>query len=187
MADGRRSPLDASSACACGVDGVGRGNPCRPRTRVSSRRKMTSGESLDQSIAIRYPPHHSTCHSYRIRPLPHSQTCGDGLVANRRLDLCSQPALPLRIMIVDIAVQSARPLVLRRSICASCLSPWNKTWGSGYMSATRMGLQNSDRMQRRYKGYIAPPGEQARPITGFYAGMQPLFYAVNGEEVIDIA
>jgi hypothetical protein len=75
-------------------------------------------------------------------------------------------------MIVDIAVQSARPLVLRRSICASCLSPWNKTWG--YVSATRMGLQSSDRIQRRYKGYIAPPGEQARPITGFYAGMQPL-------------
>jgi hypothetical protein len=55
------------------------------------------------------------------------------------------------------------------------------------MSATRMGLQNSDRIQRRYKGYIAPPGEQARPITGFYAGMQPLFYAVNGDKVIDIA
>jgi hypothetical protein len=33
-----------------------------------------------------------------------------------------------------------------------------------------MGLQNSDRIQRRSKGYIAPEGEQARPITGFYAG-----------------
>jgi hypothetical protein len=33
-----------------------------------------------------------------------------------------------------------------------------------------MGLQNSDRIQRRFKGYIAPEGEQARPITGFYAG-----------------
>jgi hypothetical protein len=49
-----------------------------------------------------------------------------------------------------------------------------------------MGLQNGDRIQRRHKGYIAPPGEQARPITGFYAGMQPRFHAVNGEEVIDI-
>jgi hypothetical protein len=37
----------------------------------------------------------------------------------------------------------------------------------------RLGLQNSDRMQRRYKGYIAPPGEQARPIGGFYAGSTP--------------
>ncbi|KAF2818976.1 hypothetical protein CC86DRAFT_308117 [Ophiobolus disseminans] len=26
-------------------------------------------------------------------------------------------------------------------------------------------------MQRRYKGYIAPAGEQARPISGFYAEM----------------
>ncbi|CAO2648014.1 Nn.00g089360.m01.CDS01 [Neocucurbitaria sp. VM-36] len=32
-----------------------------------------------------------------------------------------------------------------------------------------MGLQNSNRIQRRCKGYIAPAGEQARPITGFYA------------------
>jgi hypothetical protein len=39
------------------------------------------------------------------------------------------------------------------------------------MSSARKGLQNSDRMQRRYKGYIAPAGEQARPITGFYAGV----------------
>jgi hypothetical protein len=35
-----------------------------------------------------------------------------------------------------------------------------------------MGLQNSDRIQRRYKYYIAPEGEQARPITGYYAGKQ---------------
>ncbi|KAF1842093.1 uncharacterized protein K460DRAFT_409520 [Cucurbitaria berberidis CBS 394.84] len=32
-----------------------------------------------------------------------------------------------------------------------------------------MGLQNSNRIQRRHKSYIAPAGEQARPITGFYA------------------
>lgn len=45
-----------------------------------------------------------------------------------------------------------------------------------------MGLQNSDRIQRRYKGYIAPPGEQARPIGGFYAGTSapnpPLHYFI---------
>ncbi|USP73921.1 hypothetical protein yc1106_01195 [Curvularia clavata] len=34
-----------------------------------------------------------------------------------------------------------------------------------------MGLQNSNRIQRRFKGYIAPEGEQARPITGFYEDM----------------
>jgi hypothetical protein len=47
------------------------------------------------------------------------------------------------------------------------------------MSSRRVGLQNSDRMQRRYKGYIAPPGEQARPITGFYAGMYSLFNTID--------
>ncbi len=33
-----------------------------------------------------------------------------------------------------------------------------------------MALQNGDQTQRRFKYYIAPEGEQARPITGFYAG-----------------
>lgn len=54
-----------------------------------------------------------------------------------------------------------RPLAMRRNICASCVNSW---------SGARLGLQNSDRIQRRYKYYIAPAGEQARPITGFYAG-----------------
>lgn len=36
-------------------------------------------------------------------------------------------------------------------------------------ASKRTGLQNSDRIQRRWKGYIAPPGGQAHPIGGFYA------------------
>ncbi|KAF2133373.1 hypothetical protein P153DRAFT_282060 [Dothidotthia symphoricarpi CBS 119687] len=35
-----------------------------------------------------------------------------------------------------------------------------------------MGLQNSNRIQRRHKGYIAPDGGQAHPIAGFYAEMR---------------
>lgn len=53
-------------------------------------------------------------------------------------------------------------MALRRYICASCAKPW---------TGSRFGLQNSDRLQRRYKYYIAPEGEQARPITGYYAEM----------------
>ncbi|KAF1959789.1 hypothetical protein CC80DRAFT_405481 [Byssothecium circinans] len=30
-------------------------------------------------------------------------------------------------------------------------------------------MQNNDRIHRRYKGYIAPPGGQAHPVQGFYA------------------
>ncbi|KAG9206891.1 hypothetical protein G6514_000181 [Epicoccum nigrum] len=47
-----------------------------------------------------------------------------------------------------------------RRICASCAKSWSRE---------RVGLQNSNRIQRRYKYYIAPEGEQARPITGYYA------------------
>ncbi|ORY02738.1 oxidoreductase-like protein [Clohesyomyces aquaticus] len=32
-----------------------------------------------------------------------------------------------------------------------------------------LGLQNSDRIQRRFKGHIASAGDQANPIQGFYA------------------
>ncbi|KAF2033595.1 hypothetical protein EK21DRAFT_98023 [Setomelanomma holmii] len=56
-----------------------------------------------------------------------------------------------------------------RNICASCFNALHRA--SNASTTGRMGLQNSNRMQRRYKSYIAPPGEQARPITGFYAEM----------------
>lgn len=69
--------------------------------------------------------------------------------------ICGHCCLPY------IMASLGRPMALRPSVCASCLKSW---------SIARSGLQNSDRIQRRYKYYIAPPGEQARPITGFYAG-----------------
>lgn len=59
-------------------------------------------------------------------------------------------------------------LAMRQRLCASCLRSWRRSRAS--TEAGRIGLQNSDRTQRRFKGYIAPEGEQARPITGFYAG-----------------
>lgn len=40
-------------------------------------------------------------------------------------------------------------------------------------------MRNSDWTQRRYKYYIAPEGEQARPITGFYAGRRILNVSVS--------
>ncbi|KAF2852901.1 hypothetical protein T440DRAFT_506278 [Plenodomus tracheiphilus IPT5] len=60
-------------------------------------------------------------------------------------------------------VRSGRPLT---NVCRLCQN--SKVTRS---RAQKVGLQNSDRIQRRYKGYIAPEGEQARPITGFYAEM----------------
>lgn len=60
------------------------------------------------------------------------------------------------------------PRAARQRHCTSCLRSWQKR--AGPARAARGGLQNSDRIQRRFKGYIAPEGEQARPITGYYAG-----------------
>ncbi|KAF2016185.1 hypothetical protein BU24DRAFT_196287 [Aaosphaeria arxii CBS 175.79] len=67
---------------------------------------------------------------------------------------------------------SALPLDLRRQLCASCYKQWSQSLAP--TRTQRMGLQGSNRIQRRYKGYIAAPGEQARPITGFYAGLSSL-------------
>ncbi|KAF2814475.1 uncharacterized protein BDZ99DRAFT_486294 [Mytilinidion resinicola] len=39
------------------------------------------------------------------------------------------------------------------------------------IASRSIGLQNSDRIRRRYKGYIAEPGSQANPIQGFYADL----------------
>lgn len=64
--------------------------------------------------------------------------------------------------------RSARPLALYRNLCASCRPTSHKN--SLRLDLERAGLQNSDRIQRRSKGYIAPPGHQARPIEGYYAG-----------------
>ncbi|KAF1968812.1 hypothetical protein BU23DRAFT_540538 [Bimuria novae-zelandiae CBS 107.79] len=61
----------------------------------------------------------------------------------------------------------ARPLALRRDLCISCHRTWLRR--SELPATQKAGLQNSDRIQRRFKGYIAPAGEQARPIEGFYA------------------
>ncbi|KAF1947695.1 hypothetical protein EJ02DRAFT_449175 [Clathrospora elynae] len=63
----------------------------------------------------------------------------------------------------------AGPVALRQRLCASCLRSWRRTHSR--IPSRSIGLQNSSRIQRRFKGYIAPEGEQARPITGFYADM----------------
>jgi hypothetical protein len=73
---------------------------------------------------------------------------------------------------MDHILHSAQSLALRRGLCFSC----RQRWMSGHKTTTTLekaGLQNSDRIQRRFKGYIAPEGGQARPIEGFYAGMNP--------------
>lgn len=70
---------------------------------------------------------------------------------------------------MESLIHSAYPAALRRSLCTSCLRAWNN---SNIPTISRkFGLQNSNRLQsqRRYKGYIAPAGGQARPIEGFYA------------------
>ncbi|KAH7400775.1 oxidoreductase-like protein [Phaeosphaeria sp. MPI-PUGE-AT-0046c] len=48
---------------------------------------------------------------------------------------------------------------MRPNICTSCLRAWQRSHA----------LPTAQK--RRFKGYIAPPGGQARPITGFYAEM----------------
>lgn len=63
----------------------------------------------------------------------------------------------------------ARPAMSR--LCAACARTWAAPWVPH--RAKMMGLQNSNRIPRRFKGYIAPAGSQAKPLDGFYAGMQP--------------
>ncbi|OCK76640.1 hypothetical protein K432DRAFT_305931 [Lepidopterella palustris CBS 459.81] len=65
------------------------------------------------------------------------------------------------------------PRAFRSQLCASCLR---------FLSNARprisrsIGLQNSNRMQFRFRGHIAAAGDQAKPIAGFYAELisQPL-------------
>jgi len=68
----------------------------------------------------------------------------------------------------------APPRALRSFICASCLESFTRPRPS--IASRTTGLQNSDRIRRQYKGYIATPGSQANPIQGFYADLisQPL-------------
>lgn len=61
------------------------------------------------------------------------------------------------------------PITIRQRLCASCLRSWRGPNCARFI--VRAGLQNSDQTQRRHKGYIAPAGEQAHPITGYYAEM----------------
>ncbi|KAE8826892.1 hypothetical protein PTNB73_07886 [Pyrenophora teres f. teres] len=60
-------------------------------------------------------------------------------------------------------------MALRQRLCASCLKLGRRSHAS--IGTGRIGLQNSNRLQRRFKGYIAPEGEQARPLTGYYEDM----------------
>ncbi|KAL6711214.1 hypothetical protein ACN47E_005745 [Coniothyrium glycines] len=66
-------------------------------------------------------------------------------------------------------MHATAPLALRQRLCASCISSWRRAHDFGI--PMKVGLQNSDRIQRRFKGYIAPAGGQAHPITGYYAEM----------------
>jgi hypothetical protein len=75
---------------------------------------------------------------------------------------------PYRGIKMEHLVHSAIPATLRRACCPSCSRALGMSLGSRITH--RIGLQNSDRIQWRGKGYIARPGEQARPLQGFYQG-----------------
>ncbi|KAF2006848.1 hypothetical protein P154DRAFT_517319 [Amniculicola lignicola CBS 123094] len=68
---------------------------------------------------------------------------------------------------METLIRTAQPQALRRGLCSSCLRSLGST--RPCISAQRAGLQNSDRIQRRHKGWIAAPGHQANPIQGFYS------------------
>jgi hypothetical protein len=51
-----------------------------------------------------------------------------------------------------------------RWVCLACRS------AIGHSRSQTRKLQINDRMQRRYRGQIANPGAQAKPLEGFYAG-----------------
>ena len=98
----------------------------------------------------------STIHRVAISPC-HDQTPS----------YCNAVGIPCFVETMEYIAHSAAKAG-RQRLCASCLKSWRRSRAS--TKAGRMGLQNSNRIQRRFKGYIAPEGEQARPITGFYAG-----------------
>lgn len=61
---------------------------------------------------------------------------------------------------------------MRHNLCTSCLRALRQAPKAN--PRERRGLQNSDRIQRRFKSYIAPPGGQAHSLEGYYAGSQHL-------------
>ncbi|KAF2111639.1 oxidoreductase-like protein [Lophiotrema nucula] len=70
---------------------------------------------------------------------------------------------------MDTIARTAQSTALRRTLCSTCL----RTWTRRHLSSQqiRPGLQNNDRIQRRYRSNIAKPGEQAKPLQGFYADL----------------
>ena len=78
---------------------------------------------------------------------------------------------------MDPLLHSVQQWAVRRTLCSEA----RRALSSSYRPTTsqRPGLQNSNRIERRYKGYIAPEGGQAHPIDGFYAGMQVRLPTVN--------
>lgn len=61
-------------------------------------------------------------------------------------------------------MRTAQPIA---RICATRRAAWRVDCKAE--GAARIGLQNSNRIQCRSKGYIAGEGNQAHPIDGFYA------------------
>lgn len=114
---------------------------CFEASFAEARRKMTSPASTTPTIRL----------VLRSRP---ASTCYDSFGF-----FCTYSRL--HNFFPDVMAALGRPMALRQYICASYTKSWTRA---------RAGLQNSDRIQRRYKYYIAPEGEQARLITGYYAG-----------------
>ncbi|KAF2191148.1 hypothetical protein K469DRAFT_556827 [Zopfia rhizophila CBS 207.26] len=64
-------------------------------------------------------------------------------------------------------LRSVPSLASRHRLCSLCLQSWSKYRIDVVLRS--IGLQNSDRIQRRFQGHIAAAGDQAKPIEGFYA------------------
>ena len=85
---------------------------------------------------------------------------------------------------MESTMRSIAPQIFGGRFCASCLRTWRTPHGAG--TVEKIGLQNSDRTQRRFKGYIAPAGEQARPITGYYAGKSIVHFVVSSSYISEM-
>ena len=79
--------------------------------------------------------------------------------------------------IMEPLLRPTWPLAFNPSVCTLCHGTPQRTAIPAI--ARRTGLQSSNRIRRRFKGYIAPEGEQARPIAGFYAGRAFSLYRTN--------
>jgi len=69
---------------------------------------------------------------------------------------------------METLFRAGHALAMRRTLCASCLRSSSRAAPASTQRG--VGLQNSDRIERRFHGHIANAGEQAKPIEGFYAG-----------------